>query len=477
MGTMLNFLFIACLFWISPALADDYAIASKMEESGAKELALSFMQQHPEDRKWMALEIGLLSEFGKDGQVLDFADRLPFSEETAKLAAESAFMLKKPSAARDWLARLIWQGNLSKSGLRAARLRVIDSYFLEKDGKDGYYAMLRFNQDYHPVTKSEAHDFVSHLASNGMAKDAIPWLVLLDDSDPAKIRAELEAGLLSPADAVKAAGNQAEILLEAARMENDASLEIEALEMLLAEDRISAEDLWKSYLEHATYFSNRYALLQGNYVSWPDSIAKIPDPYAQRSLLAYLSAKNPGAVSLIVDSLKDEPKTASHLFSKYDSLPRDVRKTLGKMAFDSGDYENCAHYWKGIAIDLPDLALAQIRTGKPEDASASLLQYLKNLKALDPKEGDLILALAAQLSGKPGCSEVLTKLLPLLEDSSRGEALMLLGRNAQDPRNAAAYYFQASILPGARKEARIACMESLRKAGFDEDARAIAGGK
>ncbi len=483
MGTMLNSLLsVFLLVWIGLAQADDYGVASKMAESGAKELALSYMQQHPEkpDLEWGSLEIRLLSEFGKDGQVLDVADQLPFSKETAELAIRSAFNLEKPQIARTWLARLIWNGNLSKSELRKARLQVIASYIMEKDGKSGYYAMLRFSQDYHPLSNLEAQEFVSGLVASGMAKDSLSWLVLLDDKDPAKIMAELETGLSSPDDAIKAAGGKhPEILLEAAKMKNDPSLEIEAKERLLAENRISGNELWKSYLSHAILFSNRYALLQGDYNAWPDSISRIPDPYAQRSLLAYLSTRDSGAIPLLVDALKEEPEVASKLFSKFKNLPVGTRQDLGKMAFGIGDYANCAAYWEGAALqdDLPDLAFAQLKAGKPHEAATSILQYLEKMKALDPKAASRILALTKQLADlkAPECKEILTSLLRLVDSSAQKEVLMLLGKSAADPRDAAAYYFRASVLPGdeSSKKARLACIASLRKAGFVDDAKAL----
>lgn len=485
---MLNFLFAALLLaGIECANADDFDLASKMAQAGAEELALSYMQLHPPakpDPQWSSLAIRLLSKFGKNQQVLETADKLPFSRETANYAIRAAFDLGKPAIARQWLAKLIWQGSPSKTALRQARLDVIRSYLAEKDGKNGYYAMLRFNQDYHPVRGVEAHEFVSGLVSAGMAKDAVAWLILLEDGDSAKIMAELETGLIGPDDAIKASKGDPEILLDAAKMKNDASLEIEAEEKLLAAEKIAGETLWKSYLDHAVGFSNRYGLLQGNYASWLDPISKIPDPYTQRSLLAYLSVKAPKsqAIPAILNSLKNEPKVATALFSKFKGLSDDERTVLGKMACDAGDYTGCTHYWEGLTLqkeDLPDLSIALLKTGQPGNAAASLLQYLQGIKALDQKAQDRLLPLACELAETKvrQADEILSSLLPLVDLSGQRKVLMQLGKISTDPKTAASYYFQASILSGKAdefsKKARLASIASLKQAGFTDDAKAL----
>ncbi|HQT25099.1 MAG TPA: hypothetical protein PLK99_00690 [Burkholderiales bacterium] len=483
---MLKFLFAACLLFLAvSANADEFDIASRMADSGAEALALSYMESCPipkPDLKWASLKIALLSKFGKSEKVLEAAKELPFSVKTANLAISAAFSLSKPTVARDWLAKLIWKGHLSKAELRQARLEVIRTYVMGKDGKSGYYAMLRFDQDYHPLSKAEAHEFVSGLASLGMAKDAVPWLIFLDDRDAAKIMAELETGLISPDEAVKNADGDPEILLEAAKLKKDPSLEIEAEEKLLSEGRIQADVLWKSYLDHAIAYSNRYALLQGDYGSWPDSISKIPDVFARRSLLAYLSAKDPKALPALVDSLKNEPKVAIALFSRSSLPDPDTAAILGKMAFQEGNYADCAGYWAGLKLPqdaLPELAIALMKTGKADGAASTLLQYLKGEKTLDSRTAGLILPLADELAGAKvhDAKTILSALLPLVDAESRQDVLMLLGKYSEDPKEAAAWYFQASFLSPKpdeiSKKAKLALISSLKQAGFAEDAKAL----
>ena len=477
---------VVLLMLAGSAHAGDYEIASNMQKAGAEELALAFMQEHPPakpDPKWNSLEISLLSKTGKNDQVLDLAKQLPFSKENAMLAIQSAFALEKPALARDWLAQLIWKGSLSKIELRQARLRVIESLVMEKDGKSAYYAILRFDQDYHPVSGAEADNLVDGLRSLGMTQDAVPWLVLLDDEDPVKIRAELEAGLIDPGVAIKSAQGNIGILLAASKMKLDPSVEISTLEALLAAGRISPAALWKSYQDHAIEFSNRYALLQGS--SWFGPIAKIADPYAARSLLAYLADHEKDArdraISLLIDSLKDEPKVALNLFANAPDLSPQAKHVLGKMAFGSGDYASCVKFWDGLALqkDEPiDLAQAWLKTGQTGKASAVLGEYLKGAKTLDPgASGNILSLLENMVSAKaPASKDLLDSLLPLTDGKAKREALMLLGQVSTDPKRAAAYYFEASMgkKDDLARKASMLCIESLKQAGFAGDAKALA---
>ncbi len=487
-GTMLNSrtLPVVLLMLAGSAHAGDYEIASNMQKAGAEELALAFMQEHPPakpDPKWNSLEISLLSKTGKNDQVLDLAKQLPFSKENAMLAIQSAFALEKPALARDWLAQLIWKGSLSKIELRQARLRVIESLVMEKDGKSAYYAMLRFDQDYHPVSGAEADNLVDGLRSLGMTQDAVPWLVLLDDEDPVKIRAELEAGLIDPGVAIKSAQGNIGILLAASKMKLDPSVEISTLEALLAAGRISPAALWKSYQDHAIEFSNRYALLQGS--SWFGPITKIADPYAARSLLAYLADHEKDArdraISLLIDSLKDEPKVALNLFANAPDLSPQAKHVLGKMAFGSGDYASCVKFWDGLALqkDEPiDLAQAWLKTGQTGKASAVLGEYLKGAKTLAPgASGNILSLLENMVSAKaPASKDLLDSLLTLTDGKAKREALMLLGQVSTDPKRAAAYYFEASMgkKDDLARKASMLCIESLKQAGFAGDAKALA---
>ncbi len=472
----LSFLLLACAL---DGRAADFDVASSMMSAGADELALAYMLDHPQakpDGKWNELEFRLLSKFGRDEQALKIAKTLPFSKENALLAANSALSLKKPEAARSFLVQAIWMGNLGKSELRKARLDAIKALLMEKDWKSAYYAMLRFGQDYHPVTVAEAELFVGGLLDADMAKESVPWLVGLDEKDPVRVRVELETGLISAVDAMKLAGNDPGILQIAARSGKDPVLDIRAKEAQAAAGKIDGKNLWQSYLDHAPGFSNQYALLQGNYGSWPDSIAKITDPYAARSLLAYLSTreKDHEALAALVGSLKGEPRVALVLFSGRIDLPLDAKAALGEMAYDSGDFASCINFWKDLPLQKEDplkLAFAYARTGQSAKASSMVEGYFKGKSSLDPQSSSLALAALKQISPPP--KSLLDSLLQFADPSSKRRMLMYLGRISTDPEAAAAYYFQAST--GKRDDpAGILCIESLKEAGLQSDAKALA---
>lgn len=473
-----------CLFFLLSACAldawaADFDVASSMMSAGADELALAYMLDHPQakpDVKWNELEFNLLTKFGRHDQALAIAKTLPFSQDNALLAANSALSVKKPEMALNFLAQAIWMGNLGKPELRKARLDAIEALILEKDWKSAYYAMLRFDQDYHPVTVAEAELFVGGLLDAGMAKESVPWLVALDEKDPVRVRVELENGLISAGDAMKLAGSDPKILQIAARSGKDPSLDIRAKEAQVAAGKLDGKTLWQSYLDHAPGFSNQYALLQGNYAAWIDSIAKITDPYAARSLLAYLSVHEQDAkpLSFLIASLKGEPKVALVLFSGRSDLSPDAKTDLGEMAYDSSDFASCVKYWQDLPLQQDDplkLAFSYAKTGQMAKAASLAQAYFKGKSSLDQQSSSLALSVLKQIAPQP--KSLLESLLQIADPESKKPILMHLGRISTDPLVAAAYYFQAST--GKRDDpAGILCIESLKEAGLDGDARALA---
>ncbi len=472
----LSFLLSACALNVWAA---DFDVASSMTSAGADKLALAFMLDHPQakpDDKWNDLEFRMLEKSGKNEQALKIAKTLPFSKENALLAANSALSLKKPETARNFLAQAIWKGSLSKTELRKARLDSIGALLMEKDWRSAYYAMLRFDQDYHPVTVAEAELFVGGLLDADMAKESVPWLVGLDEKDPVRVRVELETGLIGAMDAMKLAGNDPEILQIAARSGKDPVLDIRAKEAQVAAGKLDGKTLWQSYLDHAPGFSNQYALLQGDYASWLDSIAKITDPYAARSLLAYLSSreKDQKALDSLVDSLKGEPRVALALFSGRSDLPVDAKAALGEMAYDSGDYASCAKFWEVLTLqkEAPlKLAFAYAKTGQFAKASSMVEGYFKGKSSLDPRSSNLALSVLRLISPPP--KSLLESLLQIADSASKRQILMHLARISGDPAVAAAYYFQATT--GKKGDpAGILCIERLKEAGLEADAKALA---
>lgn len=484
MGTMLKYLSIG-LFLLAPlAHAASYGVAKDMVDSGAPRLALSYLESNaPADSdraKWGALEIGLLAKFGENEKILQVAGQFPFSSEIAGIAANAAFALDKPQIAGDWIAKLIWEGKLSKEKMRQARLDAIRSLLLAQDSANAYYAMLRFSQDYRPLKQNEADLFVSGLLDANRAKDAIAWFSPLDDRDPVKIRAELETGLMSPDEVIAQSGSNPTLLLEAADRKGDASAAIGASESLVESGKMGSAMLMKRYTDSAISFSNQYSLLQGgDYGSWFDALSRIPDPHARRSLLAWIlvhasdEKSRQLAASGLISELSDFPKTAVALFSGTSNLSPDARHALGAMAFKAGEYDKCASFWDGLTLqgsEPLDLARCWIESGNRKKAK----EVLASTKP--PMPGDRLVSLAKRMSLKS--PDLLESLLPLADADTKRKILMLIADNSADPEIAAGRYFEASTLIPEKSAdalalyARLSCAMNLQKAGLDEDAQA-----
>ena len=151
------------------------------------------------------------------------------------------------------------------------------------------------------------------------------------------------------------------------------------------------------------------------------------------------------------------------------------------MAYGSGDYASCIKFWDGLALQKSeslDLAHAWLKTGQIEKAAAVLGEYLKGVKTLDPQAFSRILPLLEKMASTkaPASKGLLESLLPVADGSAKREVLMLLGQISADPKQAAAYYFEAASgkKDDLAKRARMLCIESLKQAGFAGDAKALA---
>lgn len=188
--------------------------------------------------------------------------------------------------ARAYLSRLLWSApEIPADLLRETRRLTIESYLSERRAKDAYIAMLRFQQDYRPVSRAEAELFANGLLTGGMEKKAVTWLPSLGGKGPLPIIIQLKAGLVAPADALAAARNAAlterdpsywPAVLMAARTAENAALEVEAMELMLGVPDLSGkpptsvtgEQLWQAYGRHARQLGNHHQLLAGDDGGW-----------------------------------------------------------------------------------------------------------------------------------------------------------------------------------------------------------------
>jgi hypothetical protein len=414
-------LFVSCFLALSAALAGEpIETASRLASGGAPQLALAHVEQNQPAREdlpqwlpWEALRLDLLGELHLYQEVLARVAELPpdlppeFLQRARLRAAEAALALGQSEKARDYLSRLLWQSELAPEQYKAVRWLVIKSYLDEKRAADAYPLMLRYSQEFSPLSPAEAATFIGGLLEQGAAAEAVAWLLTLKPGSPLRLLVELKSGLTTPGQAVAAArvalnpapqtgkkssgrskakgagaapralspaeiGGYWTVILHAAALERDSLLLAEAREQLLnlrelpegSLSAVSPEDLWQSYSALAEEQANRASLLQGDDMAWfvlADSQAKA-SPLTARSLFAYLAAQarddqvRANAQSRLLGSLTEANLglTAVRLFSENghfteaNGLSSQARVLLGELAQRNGRPDRAAAYWHGL---------------------------------------------------------------------------------------------------------------------------------
>lgn len=291
---------------------------------GAPQLALSAAEDaqpaSPDRARWLAWEVvrwDLLYQL-KRWQELQQLTQTPPADVPEAMRhyalwrnAQASVALRHDAEARELLARLIWQGGLDPVQMREARRLAIETFFSLGRGDDAYLAILRYQQDFHPLTRGESELFAQSLSIHGKNAEALTWLPQV--SDPAlALLLRLRGGLVQTHDALEQARRELKkggsagywaVLGQAAIWQQDEALHAEALENLLSmpQDnmppafRARTDDLWKSYNAFALTLGNQRQLLLGDEVAWLDLAAKLEqasdeqkNPLAVRALLAHL---------------------------------------------------------------------------------------------------------------------------------------------------------------------------------------------
>lgn len=519
------------------AQADDALQAAyRLAAAGAPELALKRVEnlqpsKHGDARwaDWEALRLNLLAQLGRNAEILLRVEKLPSDapvhvmRRALFLGGRAALMAGNPPLARRYLARLLWQFGTLDEEYRQARQFTIESYLAEKKAREAYLAMLRFEQDFKPLSRELAQRFARGLVLQGMEKEAAPWLAYLDDANPVKLLARLKAGLMAPDAAVaqvRTAMKKAMfpghwlVLKQAGIMQNNPALRLEAEEQLAnlenpSEESIQASaaaaDLWESYRQAAEILANQNHLLVGDDANWLELASRlhVSSPPLGRALLAYLSTQGsaPGsreqALVRLVASLRGGKlgRAAARLFAGssrgLDALSPETRYALGVVAVEGGEVGLAARLWKELSAPqgvAPDewqlrLAAALMRAGRNDEAAEALIQLAtgKERLAADTAQRALDLGRDLARSHPAVAARVLAGLAPAAEPMQRREFLYSLGRVAEfvnDPRRAADYFLQAAILveakstDGLAQAARMQAALNLARAGLREEARA-----
>ncbi|BCB28369.1 hypothetical protein SKTS_32550 [Sulfurimicrobium lacus] len=302
-------------------------------------------------------------------------------------SAQALVALHQDDEARESLARLLWQGELDAAQSREARRLVIDTYFSQNRGDDAYLAILRFQQDFQPLSQSEIGGFVQGLALHGKAGEATAWLPQLRDS-PLALFVGLHSGAVTPSMAaeqalatLKKSGDAGYwgVLAQAAALQQDAAGQAEAQENLLAAAQnanlpaalqTSAEKLWQSYHAYALALGNQRQLLLGDDTSWQELAEQLEqeNPLAARALFANLVRQSAdmtvranaeshltallmraGLVRTVFQLFADKPDLALSLLDDpswldNSALRRKVIFELAVQAKDRGEYGPATEY-------------------------------------------------------------------------------------------------------------------------------------
>lgn len=517
---LLFFLFVG-----AAAAADTFETALRLAQNGAPQLALSRVERDQPERanvqqwlKWEPLRLSLLNELNRPAEVLERVAALPAGvpAETAQpvlwQGALAALRLGQGEVARGFLSSLLWKFELAEPQFREARRLVIQSYMQERRADEGYRAMLRYSQDYQPLSQNVATAFTDALLAAGAKAEAGTWLAVLDESSPLKLLVRLKSGLITPEQAVadaraamapasvaapsgKPSRGSAQnpergvkpaqpktinaaafwtVILQAAAMREDAALQVEAREQLLdlpkpaasAPSSTAADELWQSYSALALQRGNQAQLLLGDDdASWFGLAERLMDasPAAARALFAHLALRATDPVrreiaqirlTALLQSAKLE-RAAVRLFADASHFPVNkglslqARHALGEAAAQGKDYVRAARLWRGLTQPLAGMPAEEWRLRQ-----ASVFVY----------GGAYEEAVAA------------VRLLPGAETVEQRKILFALGELAEsraDAAPAADYYLLAAAQASdaLAQRARLQAARSLERAGLRGDAR------
>jgi len=355
----------------------------------------------------------------------------------------------------------------------------------------------------------------------------------LGETHPVRIAAQVRLGLLTPvaarsqARAAVARGGDGQFwtgLRAIGVTTGDALLVMEASEQLINQSTPPAgspgvQALWLDYAAASAVVANREHLLNGDDFGWSNSAARLAarDPAAARALFAQLALQARDAEALanarvqLASALREGrlALTAARLFDDRVRFPAavlgsDLRRLLGELAAERGQFALAADYWQGLPArtgqdaDQWQLmqAQAQARAGRIDAAtriatglypparplpSSAAIEATVALADLLSDAGEfsaarsVIASLRALLDGLPGASVAPVARRSLLLASAR------IGESAGNFVAAAEQYLLAALLEGFKPgeaqvlDARLKAARNLARAGLTEEAQAQFG--
>ncbi len=377
--------------------------------------------------------------------------------------------------------------------------------------------MLRFQQDYRPLTAATATEFVDILLDLDRVKEAVDWLGMLEDGGATQLRLRLHTGLIKPQEAVvlaRAALNRAadtrwwRVILDAAQRQPSAVLRLEAIEQLLdapapAPQTVTAAQLWDAYDAFVRDSANIHHLLAGDDAGWLDFAQRRreTEPVAARAYFAYL-ARNARAAP-VRESAQAQlaagfaaarlPHAGLRLFAASSTglaPPGEAaRHALGGLAAEAGDTARALDYWLGLpapagytadgwSLRLAALALRANRTGIANDIARRLGAEKSPITGMHAQAWISVAQQYADHGQHEGARLLLERVLPRADPLLARVVLAEIGRSHEarnDSLLAADFYLRSVLLAvapdAAAAEARLRAGLALARAGLHDDAR------
>lgn len=501
----------------------------QLAQGGAVQLAMHRIGiLQPADRSaqswadWERLRLQLLAGAGRNEELLQRIAAWPDAKsagpgpEMHAAAAGAALVLGRYAAVRDHAGRALWVADAGAAGIRSMRLLVIRSYARESNAADAYRSMLRFQQDYRPLDRETATEFVDLLLDLGLAREAVNWLGLLEERGAAKLRLRLHTGLVTPRDAETQARTALarnddprwwRVILDAATRQQAGVLAVEAQERLLNykdAPAATASGLWEVYAGYARQNANAHQLLAGDEANWLEFALRNRDaqPAAARAYLGYLAhhangealrrrAQEELAAGYAAAGLS---RTALRAFDAWPGnaamLTVSTRHILGGLADKLGDPVQASDYWNGLPapIDTPllnwelRLSALALRAGRAGSATDTVKKLTEGRPPIPPALLPEWLALARQFSDYGLHQGALLLYESALPHSDNAQARIVLSGIAavhelrNQPMLAADYHLRSAlraVVPDAgAADSRLRAGLALVRAGLRDDARA-----
>jgi hypothetical protein len=518
--------------------SDSLDLARQFEQAGVPALALARVerdQPKPDDPDWVeweALRLTLLYETNRPKELIAQVQGLPanlprdFLQKAYGHGAWAYLEQGEGLQAKDMLARLLWQFDLSPKEQMSARRMLIDADVQAGQINDAYLSMLRYQQDFQPLDQGTTASFVESLLNAGKTAEAATWVAALDPDTPLSLLGRLKAGVVTPEAAITEAQEKLQkknnpefwaVVRDAAGMTKNRESFLAAQEQLLNLKKpgkglfgVNPSALWKSYLDEGEAAGNRYQLLLGDDTSWLLQAQQITaeSPAVSRAIYAFVSVRGSSpdsrtvaATQLMENLLGNKLGLAAlRLFQAVPELSQNpgitpqIQSGLGEAAMANGDFKTAAGLWHFLTVPPDDVgnedwqiqrAEVFAKASMPDEAVDTLTRQVLNQPEVSPEDIQHMTAIGRVMlkNGQTKSAEILfDRILPLMEPSERIPLLRDMAKAAEarhEPLVAADYDMQIALLgdadpkSGMAIKGRVAAAANLEQAGKHGDAAAL----